>query len=274
MHIDTAITGTCRNVNFLGCGFDGVPTVVGMRMRGIHNLNFRDCYLEVYNSEVTKTANFIELGLETIGVVIDGCNLITGTGYSGTWVKCGIASGDAGKNITFGTNFQLSGGTNTCTVIDTEFSLAVSLGNSRTERPISITNPAEIIPSAMISTFIPSTTGLDEITVPISTVRKKYTIPVTRIKVVFLESGTTLSTQKLRVLNDANSVLVNWELPNTITAGDTHYITDDSFSLYETVTGEPAINSVMESGDSLRAYTYKVGTGWTFPAMSIYVEMT
>ena len=91
---------------------------------------------------------------------------------------------------------------------------------------------------------------------------------------MFLESGTTLTTQKLRVINDANSVLVNWELPNIITAGDTHYITDDSFSLYETVTGEPAINSVMESGDSLRAYTYKVGTGWPFPAMSIYVEMT
>ncbi len=264
--------GTSRTVTLMGCGFDGIPLSYGLRLRGVHNFNIYGGYMEVYNSEVSKSANFIELGNNMRGFNIDGTNLITGTGYVGTWLKCAISSSDAGRHIKFGANFQYNGDTNTCTVIDTSQSAAVEISPSaRLEKGIVIENINEVVRRDLNSTYIPATTGADEIITPIFTISSNLSIPVLKIRVTAVRDGTVLAGQRIRVRIGGSVVCDYVFTSGTITAGDSFDLTDIIADGYITTTGKPAINSAYVVGTKVELWTYKVGSPQDWPDFNVEV---
>lgn len=265
--------GTCRNMNFYGCGWDGMPQTYGVHWKGVHALNFFGGYLEAYDSDVVKTANAFEFGENIISVVLGGLNMIAGTDYSGTWLKLGMDAVDFARNVSIDGCFQYNSGANTSVAVDTSFAQGVKFGTNRFEQGFTINDVVEVTPEKEAQVYVPATTGADEVTIPIATIRKGYTIPVTRIRLTVLTDGATLATQYLRVLNQGTGdILINFPMPTTLTAGDTFDLTDDSLSGYVTSTGEPSINSQLAEDTVLVAYTYKAGSPQDWPNLAITVE--
>jgi len=266
--------GTCRSVTFDGCSFDGLPTSYGARFHNVQQLNFVNCYTEVYAAHPTLDKNMFEFKTVT-GCTINGAILIAGALYTGTFFKLGTDGSNRGNGVSIMGMFQYNAASNSCKAVDTTFAVGVRfIGGCRFENGITITDVAEVEPAYEVQTFIPATTGTDEIIHPICNIKGAYVIPVTRIRLHCVESGTTTATQYFRVRNKADDTLyINFPMPTTITEGDVFDLTDQSGDGYVTSTGQPAIQSIKARDVVLEAYTYKVGGSKDWPSFMVSVEL-
>ncbi len=275
-HFESQGNGTNIAVSFVGCSFDGLPAQFGCYFKGIYNLSFSgSTYAEVYPTDPNPAAPFFLFGKTSVGVDFSGVHMTAGTGYAGTWVKCG--TGNDGNDIGVNTMkidscFQYDSGVNTSTAVDTQFGTNIEFGVNRFERAIIIPNQQAVVSSVQTSTFVPSLTGASEMKIPIAIIRKTFSIPVTRIAVKFLSNATISGTQYIRIVDQSNNVIINYPISGSISSGSTVNLTDISADGYVTTTGKSAINSVKAKGTVLNLWTYKVGATSDWPMMSVIVE--
>ncbi|WP_352434276.1 hypothetical protein [Citrobacter cronae] len=267
---------TCHALTFASCSFDGLPTLYGLYIKGVHNVTFSgSTYIEVYSSETVKTSNFMIFGAESSVVKLDGLNITLGEGYSGTVIQCG--TGTSGGNpvgvntMTISNCYQYNSGANTGSVVDTTNGTNVIFGDgNRFAQGIIIPNVSSVTGTTQTISNIQALSGTNEIKMPICSTLKAYTVPVLKIRVQFLAPFTVSGTQFLRVLNSAGVVLIEAPITGSITSGAVYNLTDNSSGI--TTSGRAAINSILPRGEVLTLYTYKVGASTDWPPINVMVE--
>lgn len=267
---------TCHALTFASCSFDGLPTLYGLYIKGVHNVTFSgSTYIEVYSSEIVKTSNFMIFGAESSVVKLDGLNITLGEGYSGTVIQCG--TGTSGGNpvgvntMTISNCYQYNSGANTGSVVDTTNGTNVIFGDgNRFAQGVIIPNVSSVTGTTQTISNIQALSGTNEIKMPICSTLKAYTVPVLKIRVQFLAPFTVSGTQFLRVLNSAGNVLIEAPITGSITAGTVYNLTDNSSGI--TTSGRSAINSILPRGEVLTLYTYKVGASTDWPPINVMVE--
>lgn len=274
VHVEAQGNGTCLAVSFVSCSFDGTPKNTGCYFKNVINLSFSGAtYAETYPDEAVKTAPFFQFGTGVIGVGFRDVKMTTGEGYSGTWIKCGTGnnSGVTGMDISGCT--QYNSGVNTCKSIDTQYGLNIGFGNgNRFESEMLIPDVSAITSSLQSAFNIQSLPGTSELTSPICIINKSYSIPVLRIRVQFLAGFTPTGTQRLRVRDSENNLLIDAPVTGVISSGAVMNLTDDSVGGYVTTTGRPAIVSQKAKGDVLTLQVYKVGSSTDWPPLNVIVE--
>lgn len=275
LHVEFLDGSPCVAVGFIDCCFDGLPKQAGMAIRSCFNLVFGGAtYCETYPTDTVKTANFFQFGKNVIGVKAEGIHMTAGEGYVGTWFKCGTgrdADGDVGVNVMkIDGCFQYSSGTNTCTVVDTEFGNNISIGINRFERGLHVPNVAAMTSSNQAVFNIQALAGNAELTSPICLINKSHQAPVLRIRVQFLAPGTITGTQYLRVRNSAGTLLINCPITGGVDSSTVRNLTDDATGF--TTTGRAAINSQLAKGDVLTLQVYKNGATNDWPPLNVMVE--
>lgn len=274
VHFESQGNGTNIAVSFVGCSFDGLPAQVGCYFKGVYNLSFSgSTYSEVYPTDTNLMATFFLFGKNAIGVDFSCVHMTSGSGYNGTWIKCGTGNdgNDIGVNvINIDSCFQYNSGVNASIVIDTQYGNNISIGTNRFENGIKIPDVKAIIPSVQSSSFIQALQGTSEMSVPICIVNKAYQVPVTKIMIQFLSPGTITGTQYIRITKKDGSVLINMPITGGVDANTVRFLTDDASGM--TTIGRAAINSILPKGETLYLKVYKVGASNDWPPIAVIVE--
>lgn len=273
IHFESQGNGTNIAVSFVSCSFDGLPQQSGCYFKGIYNLSFSgSTYAEVYPTDLNLSAPFFLFGKTSVGVDFSGVHMIAGTGYAGTFVTCGTGNDFGVNTMKIDACFLYKSGENTCNAVDTQFGTNVEFGTNRFEAPLIINNQQTVVSSAQTSTFVPSLPGTSEMKIPIAVIRKTYSIPILRISVKFLTNASITGSQRIRIVDQQDNVIIDYPFTGTINAGTTINLTDIASDGYVTTTGKAAINSVKPKGMTLNLWTYKVGASSDWPMMSVIVE--
>ncbi|WP_368941437.1 phage tailspike protein [Citrobacter werkmanii] len=274
VHVEAQGNGTCLAVSFVSCSFDGTPKNVGCYFKSVINLSFSGAtYAETYPDEDVKTAPFFQFGAGVIGVGFRDVKMTTGGGYSGTWIVCGTGNGSGVTGMDISGCTQYNAAANTCKAINTQYGANIGFGNgNRFESEMIITDVSAITSSLQSAFNIQSLSGTSELISPICIINKSYSIPVLRIRVQFLAGFTPTGTQRLRVRDSANNLLIDAPVTGSISSGTVMNLTDDSTGGYVTTTGRPAIVSQKPKGDVLTLQVYKVGSSTDWPPLNVIVE--